>query len=125
MKDIGVSVRRACILTALNRSTYQYRCQEKADEELLRRRLRELALQRPRFGSPRLTVVIRRELGSINHKRIERIYAKEGLQIPLRRKKRRRGVVRQVPLALSTKPGERWAKSPFLFLCAPVNDPFW
>ena len=68
-----------------------------------------MALQRPRFGSPRLTVLIRREFGSINHKRIERIYAKEGLQVPLRRKKRRRGTVRQVPLALPTKPDERWS----------------
>lgn len=109
MKDIGVSVRRACVLTDLNRSTYQYRRQEKADEELLRNRLRELALQRPRFGSPRLTVLIRRELGSVNHKRIERIYAAEGLQVPLRRKRRRRGTVRQVPLALPTEPGERWS----------------
>jgi len=109
MKDIGVSVRRACALTDLNRSTYQYQCQEKAGENLLRRRLRELALQRPRFGSPRLTVLLRREFGVVNHKRIERIYVAEGLQVPLRRKKRRRGTVRQVPLALPTKPGERWS----------------
>ena len=109
MKNIGVSVRRACALTDLNRSTYQYRRQERADEDLLRNRLRELALQRPRFGSPRLTVLPRREFGPVNHKRVERIYAEEGLQVPLRRKKRRRGVIRQVPLALPTKPGERWS----------------
>ena len=109
MKDIGVSIRRACALTGLNRSTYQYRLQKKADEDLLRNRLRELALQRPRFGSPRLTVLIRREFGAVNHKRVERIYAAEGLQVPLRRKKRRRGVMRQVPLALPSRPGERWS----------------
>jgi len=109
MKDIGVSIRRACLLIDLNRSTYQYRCSEKADEQLLRKRLRELALQRPRFGSPRLTVFIRREFGAVNHKRVERIYSEEGLQVPLRRKKRRRGAVRQVPLALPSRPGERWS----------------
>ena len=68
MTEIGVSTRRACLLVKLNRSTYQYRRQVKTDEELLRKRLKELALQRPRFGSPRLTVLIRRELGAINHK---------------------------------------------------------
>jgi putative transposase len=104
MQDIGVSVRRACVLTDLNRSTYQYRRQEKADEELLRNRLRELALQRPRFGSPRLTVLLRREFGPLNHKRVERIYAEEGLQVPLRRKKRRRGVIRQVRLRCRQNP---------------------
>ena len=109
MQDIGVSVRRACVLTDLNRSTYQYRRQKRTDEDLLRNRLRELALQRPRFGSPRLTVLLRREFGPVNHKRVERIYAEEGLQVPLRRKKRRRGVIRQVPLALPIKPGERWS----------------
>ena len=109
MKDIGVSVRRACGLIALNRSTYQYRSQKKDDEGLLRNRLKELALQRPRFGSPRLTVLIRREFGVVSHKRIERIYAEEGLQVPLRRKKRRRGAIRQVPLALPSRPGERWS----------------
>ncbi len=109
MKEIGVSVRRGCSLIDLNRSTYQYRQQERADEQLLRKRLRELALQRPRFGSPRLTVFIRREFGAVNHKRVERIYAEEGLQVPLRRKKRRRGAIRQVPLALPSSPGERWS----------------
>jgi putative transposase len=109
MNDIGVSMRRACSLIDLNRSTYQYQPQKKADEALLRNRLKELALQRPRFGSPRLTVLIRREFGAVNHKRVERIYAEEGLQVPLRRKKRRRGVIRQVPLALPSRPSERWS----------------
>ena len=109
MKAIGASVRRACSLIDLNRSTYQYQPQKKADEALLRSRLKELALKRPRFGSPRLTVLIRREFGAVNHKRVERIYAEEGLQVPLRRKKRRRGVIRQVPLALPSRPSERWS----------------
>lgn len=109
MKDTGISVRRACDLIELNRSTYQYESRKRADEDLLRNRLKELALQRPRFGSPRLTVLIRREFGAVNHKRVERLYAEEGLQVPLRRKKRRRGAIRQVPLALPSRPSERWS----------------
>jgi len=109
MQDIGLSARRACFLAGIHRAPYQYQSQEKEDEKLLRNRLRELALQRPRFGSPRLTVLIRRELGAINHKRIERLYAEEGLQVPLRRKKHRRGAVRQGPLAIPSRPGERWS----------------
>jgi putative transposase len=34
----------------------------------------------------------------VNHKRIERLYAEEGLQLPRRRKRRRRGTQRVLPL---------------------------
>ncbi len=73
----------------------------------LRRRLRELARQRPAFGSPRLTVLVRREIGTVNHKRVERLYAEEGLQLPRRLKRRRRGVSRSIPGVVPTGPGER------------------
>jgi putative transposase len=38
-----------------------------------------------------MTVMIRREFGVINHKRVERLYGQEGLQMPRRPKRRRRG----------------------------------
>lgn len=50
----------------------------------LRARLRELADQRRRFGSPRLHVLLRREGWAINHKRVERLYGEEGLSQPER-----------------------------------------
>jgi len=40
----------------------------------LRQRLRELAGERKRFGSPRLHIMLRREGLVVNHKRTERIY---------------------------------------------------
>lgn len=42
---------------------------------------RELARQRPRFGRPRLIALARREMGTLNHRRVERLYGEEGLQI--------------------------------------------
>ena len=38
-----------------------------------------------RFGSPQLGALLRQELGAINHKRVEQLYAQEGLQLPKRR----------------------------------------
>ena len=64
----------------ISRSTVQY--QRKPDQNgWLRKRLRDLASQRRRYGSPRLQVLLRREGKIFNHKRVERIYAEEGLQL--------------------------------------------
>lgn len=107
MTETGCSERRACALTKISRSVYRYEPSPKQDEPL-RARLRELARARPRFGSPRLVVLLRREFGPVNHKRIERLYREEGLQLPRRRKRRRRGVTR-VPLESPQRPYERWS----------------
>ena len=48
---LGLSQRRACALTGI--SIYRYRSQ-RCDDDVLRRRMRELAGERKRFGSPRL-----------------------------------------------------------------------
>lgn len=49
MAQHGVSERRACSLAELDRSTFQYEKREGGDEAL-RKRLRELATERRRFG---------------------------------------------------------------------------
>lgn len=45
----------------------------------------------------------------MNHKRIERLYAQEGLQIPRKKKARRRGMSRQGLLLKPTRPNEHWS----------------
>jgi len=64
---------------------------------------------RPRFGSPRLGVLLHQELGAINHKRVERLYAEEGLQLPKRCKKLRRSFSRVMPVETPTSPMQRWS----------------
>jgi putative transposase len=108
MKAMGLSERKACSLVGLCRTTHRYRKRNK-EEGALRERLRELAMQRPRYGSPRLTVLIRWELGAINHKRVERIYREEDLQLPRRRKRKRRGMGLRAPLKAPGEPNERWS----------------
>ena len=62
----------------------------------------------PRFGAPLLVVLLRGEFGAVNHKRVERLYREEGLQLPRKRKKRHRGVER-VPLEVPSRPYQRWS----------------
>ncbi len=109
MPTVGVSQRQACSLVGIWRGTCRYRTKGSREEALIRQRLKDLAAARPRFGSPRLGVLLRQELGAINHKRVERLYAEEGLQLPKRRKKLRRSFSRVMPLEAPTGPRQRWS----------------
>jgi putative transposase len=83
----AVSQRRACGLMQLPRSSYYYVAQPDHDEPL-RQWLRQRAAQRRRFGYRRLLVLLRREGGHANHKRVLRIYQEEHLQVSVRKRKR-------------------------------------
>ena len=78
------------------------------DDTGLRSRLRELAAERKRFGSPRLHIMLKREGLVINHKRTERLYREEGLA--LRRKRRRKGAAGlRVMVPSPDGPNQRWS----------------
>jgi putative transposase len=103
----GLSQRRACGLIGITRRSL--RRVPAADRNVeLRQRLRILAEERRRWGSPMLYLILRREGFAVNHKRVERLYREEGLS--LRRRRRRKclshlRVVRPAPQAAN----QRWA----------------
>jgi putative transposase len=68
-------------VVGIGRSTTRYRPASRADEPASRGRLRELALERRRFGYRRLHVLLAREGVAVNHKRVERLYRDEGLTV--------------------------------------------
>ena len=72
------------------RSSYRYQGRESEEEQLLIRRMTELALQYGRYGYRRITALLRNEGWEINHKRIERLWREEGLKVPQRQPKRGR-----------------------------------
>ena len=75
----GYSERRACELVGLSRSSCRYRPREEAGEEkVLRGRIRELAHEHPRYGCPRITVMLHREGRQVNKKRVHRLWKEEG-----------------------------------------------
>jgi putative transposase len=88
IERFGLSIRRACKLIGLSRTSFDYKPAVKTDENVIRKRLKELAQTRRRFGCPRLHVMLRREGFKINHKRTERIYRQEGLILRIRRRKK-------------------------------------
>src|SRR5262249_15080440 len=73
-----VSIRGACRALGANRSTYQYR-PKRTDQTALKKRIREIAETRVRYGYKRIWVLLRREGWRINHKRVHRLYREEGL----------------------------------------------
>jgi transposase InsO family protein len=60
------------------------------DERRLIERMVELATQYGRYGYRRITAMLRAEGWQVNHKRVERLWRREGLKVPARQPKRRR-----------------------------------
>lgn len=50
----------------------------------------ELAAVYGRYGTPRITAMLRHENWCVNHKRVERIWREEGLKVPQKQPKRGR-----------------------------------
>jgi len=60
------------------------------DEDRLTGRIIELAAVYGRYGTPRINALLRHEGWRVNHKRVERIWRREGLKVPRKQPKRGR-----------------------------------
>ncbi len=98
---------RACRLVGLNRSSMNYKVR-RPDDSAIRKRLRELAGERRRFGYRRLGWMLEREGYEMNHKKLYRIYREEKLMVR-RRNHRKRATGARAPLALPRAINERWS----------------
>ena len=79
--DAQVSVRHQCDLLDLCRSSYYYQCCPETPENLaLMRRLDELHLDHPVYGSRKLRVLLRREGWEVNRKRVVRLLRVMGIE---------------------------------------------
>jgi putative transposase len=70
-------------MAGLNRSTYYYQpCQgESPENQYLMRQIDEIYINRPYYGSPRMTDALIEDVGyAINHKRVERLMQVMGIQ---------------------------------------------
>ena len=72
------------------RSTQQYKARKAEDDEALRLALIRLAKQYGRYGYRKITKLLRLEGWVVNHKKVERLWREEGLQLPKRHMKRKR-----------------------------------
>lgn len=100
-----MSERCACRFVGAALSSQRYRSRRPPQEQL-RQRLRELAVERVRWGYRRLYVLLRREGVSVNRKRVYRLYREEGLAV--RRRKRKRVAVARQPMTTPEGLNECW-----------------
>lgn len=89
------------------RSSCQYRPRPQKTDGLVAK-LREHAVQRPRFGYRRLHILLRRDGFCVNHKRVFRLYRAEGLAVR-RRKRRKLASGLRVVLQPPTRANQIWA----------------
>jgi len=85
-----VSERRACQVLGQARAVQRHTPEVREDEEPLTGRIMELAAVYGRYGTPRITAMLRHEGWTVNHKRVERIWREEGLKVPRKQPKRGR-----------------------------------
>jgi putative transposase len=89
-EELGVSERRACRVLGQARAVQRHTPEVRDDEEPLTGRIVELAAVYGRYGTPRITAMLRQEGWIVNHKRVERIWREEGLKVPQKQPKRGR-----------------------------------
>ena len=110
VERFGVSERRACKVIGQWRSTQRQAHRGIPDEEeKLRRRLRTIARQHPRWGWKTAHSILRREGWSINRKRTQRLWRAEGLRRPAPCKRKRARPQGGAELFRAERPNHVWA----------------
>jgi putative transposase len=86
---MDLSERRACDVVGQPRMTQRYEPQQPDKDKILTADIKRLAGKYPRYGYRFITAKLRQEGWRVNHKRVQRIWQKECLQVPYRRKRKR------------------------------------
>ena len=103
-----VTIRRACRAVPVDRSTYHYHS-KRAGQAPLKKRIKEIAETRVRYGYRRIHVLLLREGWRVNHKRVCRLYREQGLQLRNKSPKRRVKAQLRRDRSQATGPNQIWA----------------
>src|SRR5437764_2033161 len=87
---LSISERRACAALGQHRSTQRKMPRGREDEERLTADIVALARRYGRYGYRKIAELLRRAGWSVNDKRVERIWRREGLKVPAKQPKRGR-----------------------------------
>jgi putative transposase len=104
----GRSLRRACALLNVARSTARYESRLEARDAPVVAAMRELAAQYPRYGYRRIQVFLARHGHVMSADRAHRLWRLHRLQVPKKRPRRRVATSRPRPLP-ATDIGQVWA----------------
>ena len=107
MQEHGVSQRRACEALSVDRSSMRYRS-VRPDDASIREAMKKVASERRRFGYRRIHVMLERQGIIMNLKKLRRLYREEKLTVR-KRGGRKRALGTRRPLALPSRPNERWS----------------
>ena len=102
-----ISERRACQLIGIHRSVLRY-VNKPSNDCVIIQKMKEIIAENPRYGCPRVLIMLRRGGFEINHKRTERLYRLAKMQLK-HRKKKRRVFKPENPLPPPTFPNESWS----------------
>jgi len=107
-----LSVTRQCELLSLNRSTFYYQSKSGVSEEDLKlmRRIDEMHMKRPFYGSRRIRDWLYEEGHDINRKRVQRLM-------------RQMGITALYPKKNTSKPGKGHKIYPYLLKGLEINHP--
>lgn len=91
MKDNGLSLRKALDYAGCSNNLYYYHKPEPRDiplDQKILEKTKEIAAQRPTYGTRRMAAMLTRELGiPVNRKRVQRIFRRLGYVAPSRTKR--------------------------------------
>jgi putative transposase len=104
----GHSKRRACELIDYARSTLRYQRKLPLRDAPALKAMRRIAQQYPRYGYRRIRIFLRREGLPMSTNRTHRLWKLAGLQLPMKRPRRRVSTSRPCPLP-PTGPNGVWA----------------
>ena len=105
LERFGLSVRKACKNLKINRTTYLYENKQKNDTEILNK-MKEIIANRPKAGCSMITMLLHQDGIKINHKRVERLYKENEMQLKNRKKGHKKySVKKREEHILTEKPG--------------------
>lgn len=91
------------------RSVQRYVARRRADEPLIVHRMGEIARMRVRYGYRRIHVLMAREGWKLNHKRFYRLYQLAGLNLRMKRPRRRVSAAHRAARTAPVKGNQVWS----------------
>jgi putative transposase len=120
MTDRGISVRRACALLSVARSTVGYVPTQPAKDAPVIERMRHYAAMYPRFGYRRIHVYLEREGFRLGWDRMLRLWQLAKLQVPKKRPRKRVAASRPRPLPATDR--TRYGRTTSCSMPAPTDS---
>jgi len=108
IEHFGLSVRKACRLALIARSTYLYESKPNEDDKVIEE-IEKILSKNSKYGCGMIHLKLRQSGMKINHKKTERIYRAQGLQLKKRKRRKKIATEERMPVELPTEPMKIWA----------------